>query len=77
MSPSSPALMARLHANKTELLKVLKRPEIPLHTNGSENDKQRRTCGASFFGVFVYIGMIDVYQNGWLRTVEKSLSGLG
>ena len=31
-------LMARLHANKTELLMVLERPEIPLHTNGSEND---------------------------------------
>jgi hypothetical protein len=31
-------LLARLHANKTELLIVLDRPEIPLHTNGSEND---------------------------------------
>jgi hypothetical protein len=31
-------LLARLHANKTELLMVLERPEIPLHTNGSEND---------------------------------------
>jgi hypothetical protein len=31
-------LLARLHANKTELLMVLQRPEIPLHTNGSEND---------------------------------------
>ncbi len=31
-------LLARLHANKAELLKVLQRPEIPLHTNGSEND---------------------------------------
>jgi hypothetical protein len=31
-------LMARLHANKAELLMVLERPEIPLHTNGSEND---------------------------------------
>ena len=31
-------LLARLHANKTELLMVLDRPEIPLHTNGSEND---------------------------------------
>jgi hypothetical protein len=27
-----------LHANKAELLMVLERPEIPLHTNGSEND---------------------------------------
>ena len=31
-------LLARLHANKHELLMVLDRPEIPLHTNGSEND---------------------------------------
>ena len=31
-------LLARLHANKTELLMVLDRPDIPLHTNGSEND---------------------------------------
>src|ERR1700745_1447482 len=31
-------LLARLYANKRELLMVLDRPEIPLHTNGSEND---------------------------------------
>jgi hypothetical protein len=31
-------LLARLHANKDELLMVLDHPEIPLHTNGSEND---------------------------------------
>jgi hypothetical protein len=31
-------LLARLHANRRELLMVLDRPEIPLHTNGSEND---------------------------------------
>jgi hypothetical protein len=31
-------LLARLHANKPDLLRVLDRPEIPLHTNGSEND---------------------------------------
>jgi hypothetical protein len=31
-------LLARLHANKSELLMVLDRPEIPLHTNGSERD---------------------------------------
>ncbi len=31
-------LLARLYANKPELLRVLERPEIPLHTNGSEND---------------------------------------
>jgi Transposase IS66 family len=31
-------LLARLHANKGELLVVLDRPELPLHTNGSERD---------------------------------------
>jgi hypothetical protein len=31
-------LLKRLHTNKAELLMVLDRPEIPLHTNGSEND---------------------------------------
>ncbi len=31
-------LLKRLHANKAELPMVLQRPEIPLHTNGSEND---------------------------------------
>ncbi len=31
-------LLARLHANKAERLFVLERPEIPLNTNGSEND---------------------------------------
>jgi Transposase IS66 family len=31
-------LLKRLHKNKAELLMVLDRPEIPLHTNGSEND---------------------------------------
>jgi Transposase IS66 family len=31
-------LLKRLHANKAELLMVLDHPEIPLHTNGSEND---------------------------------------
>jgi len=31
-------LLARLYANKAELLMVLDRPQIPLNTNGSEND---------------------------------------
>jgi hypothetical protein len=31
-------LLTRLHRRKDELLRVLQRPEIPLHTNGSEND---------------------------------------
>jgi hypothetical protein len=35
-------LMARLHRRKADLLRVLQHPDIPLHTNGSENDI--RTC---------------------------------
>jgi hypothetical protein len=31
-------LLGRLHDRKAELLRVLERPEIPLHANGSEND---------------------------------------
>ncbi len=31
-------LLQRLHGNKSELLRVLDRPETPLHTNSSEND---------------------------------------
>jgi Transposase IS66 family len=31
-------LLARLYERKAELLRVLDRPEIPLHTNASEND---------------------------------------
>jgi hypothetical protein len=31
-------LLKRQRANKNELLMVLERPDIPLHTNGSEND---------------------------------------
>ena len=31
-------LLQRLHANKAELLAVLDHPDIPLHTNASEND---------------------------------------
>lgn len=31
-------LLARLHRRKHELLRVLRHPDIPLHTNGSEND---------------------------------------
>jgi len=31
-------LLKRIHANRHDLLMVLDRPEIPLHTNGSEND---------------------------------------
>lgn len=31
-------LLARIHADRDDLLRVLDHPDIPLHTNGSEND---------------------------------------
>jgi len=45
-------LLLRLHRRKDELLLVLKRPDIPLHTNGSETDirdfvKKRKISGGT------------------------------
>jgi len=45
-------LLKRIHQNKTELLLVLNRPDIPLHTNGSETDirdfvKKRKVSGGT------------------------------
>ena len=45
-------LLLRLHRRKSELLLVLKRPDIPLHTNGSETDirdfvKKRKVSGGT------------------------------
>ena len=44
--------LKRIHSNKVELLMVLDRPEIPLHTNGSETDlrdyvKKRKVSGGT------------------------------
>lgn len=44
--------LKRIHANKAELLLVLDRPNIPLHTNGSETDirdyvKKRKVSGGT------------------------------
>ena len=44
--------LKRLHKHKSSLLRVLERPEIPLHTNGSENDlrehvKRRKISGGT------------------------------
>ncbi|RLJ19028.1 hypothetical protein DJ031_00585 [bacterium endosymbiont of Escarpia laminata] len=44
--------LKRIHNNKAELLVVLDRPEIPLHTNGSETDirdfvKKRKISGGT------------------------------
>jgi hypothetical protein len=43
-------LLTRLHANESELLMVLDRPEIPLHTNGSENDIRCRVTRRKLSG---------------------------
>jgi hypothetical protein len=43
-------LLARLHANKAELLMVLEHPKIPLHTNGSENDIRDRVTRRDLSG---------------------------
>ena len=69
-------LLARLHANKAELLRALERPDIPLHTNGSENDircqvtKRRisagtrsgrgRDCRNAFLGLMKTCGKLGV-----------------
>jgi hypothetical protein len=44
--------LARIHKNKSELLLVLDRPEVPLHNNGSESDireyvKKRTISGST------------------------------
>lgn len=44
--------LKRIHNNKDELLRILDRPEIPLHTNGSETDirdyvKKRKVSGGT------------------------------
>ena len=64
-------LLARLWANKAELLMVLERPEIPLHTNGSENDircqviRRKVSAGPSF-------ACSLVHPSGWrARTVSR------
>lgn len=36
--PSLHLALQRLHQNKAELLRVLERPEVPLHNNGSERE---------------------------------------
>jgi hypothetical protein len=45
-------VLKRLHQNKSELLRVLERPEIPLHTTSSERDigdyvKKREVSGGT------------------------------
>ncbi len=43
-------LLARLHANNSELLKALDRPEIPLRANASQNDIRRRVIRRKISG---------------------------
>ena len=43
-------LLKRLYANRAQLLVVLDRPEIPLHTNGSENDIQSQVTKRKISG---------------------------
>lgn len=51
-SESLDRAMKRIHANKSELLSVLKRPDIPLHNNMSESDireyvRRRKISGST------------------------------
>ena len=69
-------LLQRLHANKEKLLVVLDRPEVPLHTNGSERDlrpqvvkrklsggtrsEAGRACRDAFLGPLLTCGKLGV-----------------
>ena len=66
-TPALARLLARLYANKSELLMVLDRPEIPLHTNGSENDirchvTRRKLSGGTREQLFLAVRMAAVRQ---------------
>jgi Transposase IS66 family len=69
-------LLTRLHANKADLLLVLDRPEVPLHTNGSERDlrpqvikrkisggtrsEQGRACRDAFLGLLLTCAKLGI-----------------
>lgn len=69
-------LLQRLHANKEKLLVVLDRPEVPLHTNGSERDlrpqvvkrklsggtraEAGRACRDAFLGLLLTCGKLGI-----------------
>src|SRR3954453_23705882 len=75
-------LLARLHANKEELLLVLERPEVPLHTNGSERDlrpqvvkrkisggtrsEAGRACRDAFLGLLLTCAKLGVSFRAYL-----------
>jgi hypothetical protein len=69
-------VVARTHANKDELLLVLDRPDIPLHTNGSENAvrsfvTKRRISGDSAAGKQARDTFLSL-----LKTSSPSRSGI-
>ncbi len=69
-------LLARLHANRDELLMVLDRPDVPLHTNDAENDircqvtrrkisggtrsEAGRECRDAFLGLMKTCAKLDI-----------------
>jgi hypothetical protein len=69
-------LLARLAANRDELLRVLDRPEVPLHTNDAENDLRAvvtrrkisggtrsepgRACRDAFLGLLKTCAKLDI-----------------
>ena len=73
-------LLARLHTNKVELRRALERPDIPLHTNGSENDircqvtrrkisggtrsETGRDCRDAFLGLMKTCDKLGVTRSG-------------
>src|SRR4051812_9502028 len=66
-------LLARLHQRKAELLRVLERPEIPLHTNASENDiracvTKRKISGGTMSGAGRDAGDVML---GLMKTCRK------
>ena len=83
--------LVRLTANKSELLMVLDRPEIPLHTNGSENDIRchvtrrkvsagtrsdiARDCRDAFLGLAKTCAKLEIAFWDYLAIDRRSNSG--
>jgi hypothetical protein len=63
-------LLARLRASKSELLMVLDRPEIPLHTNGSERDIRLHVTKRKVSGGTRSLDCRDAFL-GLMRTAAK------
>jgi hypothetical protein len=72
-------LLQRLHANKPELLMVLDRPEIPLHTNGSERDIRLHVTKRKVSGGTRSVDGRDCRDAflGLMRTATKLSVGFG